>query len=181
MCQVDVRIPHPEHRFTQDIDLWSKHHSSLFTTLTKPLLDIIVISRVLLRDMGPLGPLIIVSWYLLSGILMKWASPDFATIATTEQKLEADYRACHTSVVNHAEEIAFYRSVLLFYWGSDMIQSCRWRLEHSNQSQVVNPFTWDFLAFMVITVPGEIRTNLLFYKQHSNVLFVIWKSQCWSQ
>lgn len=111
MCQFDLRIPHPEHRFTQDIDLWSKHYASLFTTLTKPLLDIIVISQVLIKVMGPLGPLIIVSWYLFSGILIRITSPDFATIATTEQKLESEYRACHNSVVNHSEEIAFYRYV----------------------------------------------------------------------
>lgn len=59
--------------------------------------------------MGPLGPVVIMSWYALSGVLMRLASPDFANMATTEQKLEAEYRACHTSVVNHSEEIAFYR------------------------------------------------------------------------
>jgi len=48
------------------------------------------------------------SWYLLSGIIIRFISPPFGKLTAIEQKLEGEYRAKHTDLINHSEEIAFY-------------------------------------------------------------------------
>jgi len=51
----------------------------------------------------------IVAWYLLSGVIIKFISPPFGKLTAIEQRLEGEYRACHTDLVHHSEEIAFYK------------------------------------------------------------------------
>jgi ATP-binding cassette subfamily D (ALD) protein 3 len=59
--------------------------------------------------MGWSGPLIVIAWYLFSGILLKLISPSFGKLIAVEQRLEGEYRASQTDLVHHAEEIAFFR------------------------------------------------------------------------
>jgi len=54
------------------------------------------------------GPVITYAWYFLSGCLIKIFSPTFGKLTAVEQKLEGEYRAKHTDLLNHSEEIAFY-------------------------------------------------------------------------
>lgn len=56
-----------------------------------------------------MGPGMIVAWYLLSGVIIKFISPPFGKLTAIEQRLEGEYRACHTDLVHHSEEIAFYK------------------------------------------------------------------------
>jgi len=59
--------------------------------------------------MGWTGPLVVIAWYLFSGILLKLISPSFGKLIAVEQRLEGEYRASQTDLVHHAEEIAFFR------------------------------------------------------------------------
>jgi len=59
--------------------------------------------------MGLQGPLLMIVWFLFSGVLMRYMSPSFGKLTAIEQALEGDFRACHTNLVTHSEEIAFYQ------------------------------------------------------------------------
>ncbi len=48
-------------------------------------------------------------WYVFSTIILRVLSPAFGRLTAIEQQLEGTYRACHTDLVHHSEEIAFYR------------------------------------------------------------------------
>lgn len=50
----------------------------------------------------------IILWYAISGYIIKLISPPFGKLTAQEQQLEGDYRALHTSLLAHSEEIAFY-------------------------------------------------------------------------
>jgi ATP-binding cassette subfamily D (ALD) protein 3 len=75
---------------------------------TKPVLDIILFSKKLAELVGWEGPLLVVGWYLMSGVLIRLISPPFGKLTAIEQKLEGEYRSKHTDLINHSEEIAFY-------------------------------------------------------------------------
>lgn len=49
-----------------------------------------------------------IGWYFVSGVIIKLISPPFGVLTAKEQKLEGEYRAKHTDLLNHSEEIAFY-------------------------------------------------------------------------
>lgn len=94
---------------TADIEKWSNSLSMIYSNFTKPVLDIALFSKKLAELVGWKGPTIVVGWYFFSGMIIKMVSPSFGKLTAKAQKLEGEYRACHTSLSHHAEEIAFYK------------------------------------------------------------------------
>jgi ATP-binding cassette, subfamily D (ALD), member 3 len=87
--------------------------------VTKPVLDIILFSKKLAELVGWEGPMLITVWYFISGMIIRFVSPPFGKLTAIEQKIEGEYRAKHTDLLNHSEEVAFYN-------GSD------WEKKHIN-------------------------------------------------
>ena len=65
-------------------------------------------SRKLAELVGWLGPAVVVGWYFISGVLIRLISPSFGRLTALEQKIEGEYRAKHSDLLNHSEEVAFY-------------------------------------------------------------------------
>ena len=85
ITNLDHRISNPDQRLTQDVEKWAISLSLLFNSLTKPLLDIIVFSKKLAELVGVEGPLLMIAWYVFSGILIKYISPPFGKLAEISQ------------------------------------------------------------------------------------------------
>jgi len=49
-----------------------------------------------------------VVWYIVSGVILRKITPSFGKLTAMEQQLEGEYRALHTELLAHSEEIAFY-------------------------------------------------------------------------
>lgn len=109
LCNLDSRVSNPDQRLTSDIEKWAGSMSVIYSNFTKPLLDIIMFSRKLSELVGWAGPGLVVLWYLVSGFIIRVVSPPFGKLTAIEQRLEGVYRASHTDLVHHAEEIAFYK------------------------------------------------------------------------
>ena len=109
VSQIDTRIPNPDQRLTQDIDKWANSLSTMYSNFSKPLLDIVLFSKKLSELVGWDGPCYLIGWYFVSGTILRYLSPSFGRWTAEEQKLEGEFRACHTNLQQHCEEIAFYR------------------------------------------------------------------------
>ena len=108
ICNLDSRIQNPDQRLTQDAEKWANSLANLYLNISKPCLDIILFSKKLAEVVGWEGPALIFAWYAISGFLIRVFSPSFGKLTAVEQKLEGEYRAKHTDLLNHSEEIAFY-------------------------------------------------------------------------
>jgi len=108
ICNLDNRIKNPDQRLTQDIEKWATSLSNLYSNFSKPLLDIILFSRKLAELVGWQGPAMMISWYVLSGFVVRFITPTFGKLVAQQQNLEGEFRACHSDLLNHSEEIAFY-------------------------------------------------------------------------
>ncbi len=108
ICNLDNRIANPDQRLTDDLNKWSTNVALLYLNFTKPFLDIVLFSRRLSEVVGWEGPALLLWWFFLTGLCMRFISPSFGKLVAVEQKLEGSFRASHASVLNHAEEIAFY-------------------------------------------------------------------------
>lgn len=108
ICNLDNRIANPDQRLTNDTEKWANSLSSLYLNTTKPILDIILFSRKLAELVGWQGPAMTFAWYGFSGFIIKTISPSFGRLTAIEQQLEGEYRAIHTELLAHSEEIAFY-------------------------------------------------------------------------
>lgn len=109
VTNVDARIPNPDQRLTEDVDKWSHAVTNLYSNFSKPLLDIILFSKKLSELLGWAGPATLIAWYVGSAFILKMFSPAFGVMYATHQKLEGEFRASHTNLQQHSEEIAFYR------------------------------------------------------------------------
>ncbi|KRX09691.1 P-loop containing nucleoside triphosphate hydrolase [Pseudocohnilembus persalinus] len=108
LTNLDSRVQNPEQTMTSDIEKWSNSLSLIYGNFTKPILDIILLTNKLVSNIGALAPGLILAWYLVSGVVMKFISPAFGKLTAISQTLEGQYRACHTDLLKFSEEIAFY-------------------------------------------------------------------------
>lgn len=116
VTNIDARIPNPDQRMTEDLEKWSNAVSNLYSNFSKPLLDIILFSRKLSELLGWVGPSVLIGWYFVSAVILKIMSPSFGVLYANQQKLEGEFRASHTNLHQHSEEIAFYRGAI---WEQD--------------------------------------------------------------
>lgn len=109
LLQVDSRIENPDQILTEDIHKWTLALADFYSDFSKPTLDIILFSRKLANIMTYKGPLLMISWYLLSGYLIKLLSPAFGRLVAEGLRREGAFRAGHQRLIQHSEEIAFLR------------------------------------------------------------------------
>lgn len=102
-------MPNPDQRLTQDIDKFSTALARFYSNVSKPVLDVALFSRKLAEQIGWEGPVAVIGWYFLSGVIIKFISPAFSKHTVVEQELEGEYRACQSDLINYSEEITFYR------------------------------------------------------------------------
>jgi ATP-binding cassette subfamily D (ALD) protein 3 len=103
-----LKIDNMDQRITQDTEKFASALASLYGTIFKPVLDIILLTSRLAKVVGLRGPLIMYFYYFLSSILLRAIMPPFAKLTAEQQKLEGDFRYAHSRVINYAEEIAFF-------------------------------------------------------------------------
>ena len=109
LLNVDSRIENPDQILTEDIQKWTLALTDFYSDFSKPLLDIILFSKKLANLMTYKGPLLMISWYLLSGYVIKLISPAFGKLVAEGLRREGTFRSGHQRLLQHSEEIAFLR------------------------------------------------------------------------
>ena len=61
--------------------------------VAKPLLDMVLFSKKLAEIVGWAGPLLTLSWYMMSVVLIKAVTPSFGKLVAIEQRLEGEFRS----------------------------------------------------------------------------------------
>ena len=111
---LDNRIVNADERLTEDLRLFSSSVSHLYSHLSKPLLDTVMVSITLdrmARRQGSSGrlPLAIAAVVIaFSGQILRAASPKFGKLVAEESQRRGNLRFVHSRIVTNAEEIAFY-------------------------------------------------------------------------
>jgi ATP-binding cassette subfamily D (ALD) protein 3 len=85
MTNLDMRIANPDQIFTNDIEKWAYSLANLYSNFSKPLLDMVLFSKKLSQQLGYESPIIIIIWYFLAGIFLRYISPPFGHLIALEQ------------------------------------------------------------------------------------------------
>ncbi|KAI3381734.1 hypothetical protein SNEBB_004604 [Seison nebaliae] len=109
MINVDRRITNPDQIITEDVDKLTNGLVDMYSNLLKPLIDIILYTVILTKNMNLMTPITLLVYLVLSGtFLTKMRRPLIAMIVR-KQNLLGKIRAATSRIINSSEEIAFYR------------------------------------------------------------------------
>lgn len=93
---------------TQDLTHFCASAASLYSSLGKPFVDLLVFNYQLYRSLGPLALTGLLSNYFLTATILRRLSPPFGKLKAVEGRKEGDFRGLHARLIANAEEIAFY-------------------------------------------------------------------------
>ena len=114
VSNLDSRLENADHCLTEDITTFATSVAHLYSSITKPLLDISIISLTLFKmanEMGAYGlpgPAVATASVILTGAILRQVTPKFGKMVAEEARRKGYLRFVHSRIIANAEEIAFY-------------------------------------------------------------------------
>ncbi|BGP57781.1 hypothetical protein JCM8202_002434 [Rhodotorula sphaerocarpa] len=93
---------------TTDINRFCESLSSLYSNVSKPVLDLVLFNIQLGRSLGGKGSVGLFASYFATAWILRKVTPAFGKLAAVEAKLEGEFRAAHSRLIINSEEVAFY-------------------------------------------------------------------------
>jgi ATP-binding cassette, subfamily D (ALD), member 2 len=114
VANLDGRIENADHLLTEDISTFASSVAHLYSSLTKPCFDLMLIGLSLAHSSYKMkanivnGPLL--GFFVISTTahIMRIVSPKFGQLASEEASRNGYLRHIHSRIITNAEEIAFY-------------------------------------------------------------------------
>lgn len=114
VSNLDGRLANPDHSLTEDIQKFSSAVTHIYSHVSKPLLDVVLMSAALARlakkrgEESPYPGILGLSVIFMTGYILRLLSPPFGKLVAEEARRSAYLRAIHSRIITNAEEIAFY-------------------------------------------------------------------------
>ncbi|GFU03890.1 ATP-binding cassette sub-family D member 1 [Nephila pilipes] len=174
---LDGRLENADHCLTEDITSFTQSISHLYSHITKPLLDIIIINFTLFkmaRSMGSYGmsgQVFAAAVVCITAHILRKITPKFGKLVSEEAKRKGYLRFVHSRLITHAEEIAFYgghkveslllqRSYKALAWQMNQIYNKK--LWYVMIEQFLMKYAWSATGMIIISLPimtGYTRTE----------------------
>ncbi|XP_033168178.1 ATP-binding cassette sub-family D member [Drosophila mauritiana] len=114
VSNLDGRIENADHRLTEDISVFANSVAHLYSSLTKPCFDLMLIGLALMRSSRKMkaniitGPALSIGVIALTAHILRIVSPKFGQLVSEEANRYGYLRHIHSRIITNAEEIAFY-------------------------------------------------------------------------
>ena len=185
VVNLDNRLTNPDQCLTDDVFEFCSDLAHLYSHLSKPCLDIVLMSAQLLMlsassgsgvSLGPtLGG---TAMCIGTGFILKKATPPFGRLIAEQARLYGDLRAAHSRVIASSEEIAFYNGEKLEY---NILQESydalikhinhiyRTRIGYTMLEQFLMRYIWSAIGLSMIALPAFAHDNTS-KQQHKQVI-----------
>lgn len=162
LSALDDRIKNADQLITVDVTKFSNSLAELYSSLSKPVLDLVIYNWSLSRSVGGEGLFGMSLVVQLSASLMRALTPPFGKYVAEEAKLEGEFRAQHSRLIDYSEEIALYDgheaekdTVDKGYFTliKHVNRILRRRLYHGIMEEFIVKYFWGALGLMLCSVP----------------------------
>ncbi|KAG1649678.1 ATP-binding cassette sub-family D member 2 [Nymphon striatum] len=168
VANLDSRLENADQCLTDDLRAFSSLVANLYSHITKPLFDIVLICFSMYKLMSQMkgsymsGPIIGGTVISLTGIILRLLSPKFGELVAIEAHKNGQLRSTHSRVVMNSEEIAFYtgHKIELFHIlrkFNDLVQHqiliCKKKFWYVMLEQFLMKYIWSAGGMVMIAVP----------------------------
>ncbi|RCN51793.1 d member 1 domain protein, ATP-binding cassette sub-family [Ancylostoma caninum] len=170
VSNLDSRLQNADQCLTEDITMFSQSVAHLYSHLTKPILDIALITFTLIRYAARRGagqnvvvPAILATLVVgVTATLLKKISPKFGHMVAEEARRKGNLRYLHSRVITNSEEIAFYGGHVAEYkqlnkaFGElkeQMKLIYRKRIFYITVEQFLMKYVWSGTGMVMIALP----------------------------
>jgi ATP-binding cassette subfamily D (ALD) protein 2 len=114
VSNLDGRLANPDHSLTDDVQAFSAAVTHIYSHVSKPFLDIVLISGALFRlaqkkeTKSPVPSILGFGMIFFTGWILRVASPAFGKLVAEEARRNGYLRYVHSRLITNAEEVAFY-------------------------------------------------------------------------
>lgn len=114
VSNLDGRLENADHCLTEDITSFAQSVAHLYSHITKPLLDLIIINFTLFKmasnmgSYGMSGQVFAAAVVTVTAHILRKVTPKFGKLVSEEAKRKGYLRFAHSRLITNAEEIAFY-------------------------------------------------------------------------
>ncbi|KAF2169806.1 hypothetical protein M409DRAFT_64809 [Zasmidium cellare ATCC 36951] len=162
LSALDDRIKNADQLITVDVTKFSNSLAELYSSLSKPVLDLLIYNWSLSRSVGGEGLFGMSLVVQMSAVLMRALTPPFGKYVAEEARLEGEFRASHSRLIDFSEEIALYDgheaekdTVDKGYFTliKHVNRILRRRLYHGIMEEFVVKYFWGALGLLLCSVP----------------------------
>ncbi|KAK3069764.1 ATP-binding cassette long-chain fatty acid transporter pxa1 [Teratosphaeriaceae sp. CCFEE 6253] len=140
---------------------------SLYSSLGKPLVDLVTFNFQLYQSLGPFALSGLLINYFATATLLRKLSPPFGKMKAVEGRKEGDFRALHARLIANAEEVAFYaggpteRTLL----DQGFNELCKWmesiyriKVGYNMLEDFVLKYSWSAFGYLITSLPVFLPT-----------------------
>ncbi|RDL42424.1 p-loop containing nucleoside triphosphate hydrolase [Venustampulla echinocandica] len=147
---------------TQDLTHFCNSAASLYSSLGKPTVDLLVFNYQLYRSLGPLAFAGLMSNYILTASLLRRLSPPFGKLKAVEGRKEGDFRALHSRLIANAEEVAFYGGAAMekTFLDKEFKSLKRWmegiytlKIRYNILEDFILKYSWSAYGYLISSLP----------------------------
>ena len=114
VSNLDGRLANPDHSLTEDVQAFSAAITHIYSHVSKPLLDVILMTGALRQmaikkgDKSTAPPIIGFGMIFFTAYILRVFSPQFGKLVAEEARRSGYLRYVHSRLITNAEEVAFY-------------------------------------------------------------------------
>lgn len=147
---------------TQDLTHFCAAAASLYSSLGKPFIDLLVFNYQLYRSLGPLALTGLTSNYFLTATILRRLSPPFGKLKAVEGRKEGDFRGLHARLIANAEEVAFYggASMEKIFLDKEFRSLKKWmegiytlKIRYNILEDFVLKYSWSAYGYLLSSLP----------------------------
>jgi ATP-binding cassette subfamily D (ALD) long-chain fatty acid import protein len=147
---------------TTDITRFSNAICSLFSSLGKPMIDLVFFAVYLRDNLGTAGISGIFINYFITASILKRFTPPFGRLTREKSELEGEYYNDHLNLINNSEEIAFYDGSELekikinnIYdkMMDHIFKMNRVKVKYNFLEDYILKYTWSALGYLYASIP----------------------------